>query len=245
MSLDEVALSGGRLTTGVVRVGQTVRRPTGPASQFTAALLDLLEQRGFAGSPRYLGRDSVGRDVLTFLPGNVPARFATWSDVQVGAAARLLRALHEATRGSSLAGDQAVVCHHDPGPNNTVFQEELPIAFIDFDTAAPGHPLEDLGYLAWTWCISSKASAPEPRAQARRVRAAADAYGLDGENRSQLISAILDRQTRNANFWRARLDAPDLQPEHRVTIGERIAWSLREHAHTSRHASTFAAALLT
>ncbi|WP_258564624.1 phosphotransferase, partial [Streptomyces himalayensis] len=27
---------------------------------------------------------------------------------------------------------------------------DVPVAFIDFDTAAPGDPLEDLGYMAWT-----------------------------------------------------------------------------------------------
>ena len=182
--------------------------------------------------------------MLTFLPGNVPARFATWSDFQVAAAARLLRALHEATRGSSLTADQAVVCHHDPGPNNTVFRDGLPIAFIDFDTNTPGHPLDDLGYLAWTWCISSKPSAPEPRAQARQVRAAADAYGLDGQSRNALVPAVPERQTRNARFWRARLDAPELHPEGQVVIGERIACSLQEYEHTSRYRSTFATALL-
>jgi aminoglycoside phosphotransferase (APT) family kinase protein len=37
----------------------------------------------------------------------------------------------------------------------------LPVAFIDFDTAADGgEPLDDLGYMAWTWCISSRADGP-------------------------------------------------------------------------------------
>jgi hypothetical protein len=47
------------MTRGVVRVGDTVRRPATPASTYVAALLDLLEQRGFAGAPRYLGRDEA------------------------------------------------------------------------------------------------------------------------------------------------------------------------------------------
>lgn len=40
------------------------------------------------------------------------------------------------------------MCHRDPGPNNVVFQEGRPYAFIDFDLAAPGAPLEDIGYMA-------------------------------------------------------------------------------------------------
>jgi aminoglycoside phosphotransferase (APT) family kinase protein len=37
-------------------------------------------------------------------------------------------------------------CHHDPGPNNTVFRDGRPVALIDFDFAAVGDPLEDVGY---------------------------------------------------------------------------------------------------
>ncbi|MGH3376720.1 MAG: phosphotransferase [Actinoallomurus sp.] len=65
-----------------------------------------------------------------------------WNDIQVTAAGVLLRSLHDATRDSGLTGKHPVVCHHDPGPNNAVFQAGLPVAFIDFDTAAGGEPLE-------------------------------------------------------------------------------------------------------
>ena len=69
----------------------------------------------------------------------------------MAAAGSLLCAFHDATRGSRLAGRNPVVCHHGPGPNNTVFVDNRPVAFIDFDTAAPGDALEDLGYMTWTW----------------------------------------------------------------------------------------------
>lgn len=48
----EVDLSGGRVTPGVVRVGMTVRRPTGKYSPFVHALLALLADAGFDRSPR-------------------------------------------------------------------------------------------------------------------------------------------------------------------------------------------------
>lgn len=174
---NEVPLSGGRITLGVVRVGDTVRRPATASSSFVAELLGDLHRQGFTGAPRHLGFDTAGREILTYLPGQVPARFQRWTDPQVAAAGSLLRAFHDATRGSRLAGRNPVVCHHDPGPNNTVFADDVPFAFIDFDTAAPGDPLEDLGYMAWTWCISSKPDAPPATAQAAQVRVLADAYG--------------------------------------------------------------------
>ncbi|MEU5339485.1 phosphotransferase [Streptomyces sp. NPDC020766] len=144
---DEVPLSGGRITQGVVRVGDTVRRPVTARSAFVAELLNYLQQRGFNGAPRYLGLDDTGRDTFTYVPSRVPARFQLWSDDQVVAAGTLLRSFHEATRGSRLAATHPVVCHHDPGPNNAVLHQGRPMAFTDFDTAAPGDPLEDLGYL--------------------------------------------------------------------------------------------------
>ncbi|RII17226.1 Phosphotransferase enzyme family protein [Streptomyces sp. YIM 130001] len=238
-----VPLRGGRTTRGVVRVGDTVRRPASPASPFVASLLDLLESRGFTGAPRHLGRDARGRDTLSYVPGWVPPTFRPWTDAQVAAAGALARDLHDATRGSDLAGRHQVVCHHDPGPNNAVFQDELPVAFIDFDMAAPGSPLEDVGYMAWLWCVSSKAGAPPVEVQATQVRVLADAYGLAGPERAALVDAMLERQARNARFWaevRAGFTAVEATA---AQIADRIAWSRREHEHTAGYRKVFESAL--
>ncbi len=239
----EVPLLGGRITDGVVRVGNTVRRPVTASSHFVAELLGHLEQRGLCDAPRYLGLDEAGRDTFSYLPGHVPAKFQRWTDVQVVAVGALLRSLHDATRDSDLTGGCPVVCHHDPGPNNTVFREGLPVAFIDFDTAAPGHPLEDVGYAAWTWCVSSKLTAPPATAQAAQVRILADAYGLDALTRADLVDAMLDRQARNARWWQEHLVRPGPRIASSEQIHSRIAWSMREHEHTAANRSTFSAAL--
>ncbi|ONI68107.1 aminoglycoside phosphotransferase [Kribbella sp. ALI-6-A] len=236
--MPEAAMRGGRLTRGVVRVGDTVRRPPSP---FAASLLALLEQRGFTAAPRHLGHDDSGRDTLTYLPGWVPAKLRPWTDTQVAAAGALARALHDATRGSLLAGPHQVVCHHDLGPNNTVFQDDLPVAFIDFDLAAPGSPLEDVGYMAWLWCVSSKPEARSVQAQAAQVRVLADAYGLTPSERAVLVDAMLERQSRNVRFW-AELPAGGIDTTAEQ-IADRIAWSRREHDHTTKHRADFAAAL--
>lgn len=164
----EVVLGGGRLTPGVVRVGGTVRRPVSPASRLAAMLLSHLAVEGFDGAPRYLGEDGLGCEILTFVPGEVPAKWRAFDDEQIMAAGILLRRMHDASRGlAERLGGGAVVCHHDPGPNNTVFRDDLPVAFIDFDFAAVGDPLEDVGYVAWSWCISSKLARGLPIEQAR------------------------------------------------------------------------------
>ena len=234
-------LVGGRLTPGVVRLGDTVRRPTSASSEFTSGLLTLLERRNFGGAPRFLGRTG-GMDVLSFIPGEVPARFRRWSDHQVRAAALLLRGMHDATRGSELAGRFDVVCHHDPGPNNTVFRDDVPVAFIDFDEAAPGSPLEDVAFLAWTWSISSTRPEP-PQEQARQVRLAADAYGLGEAERHVLVDCVLERQSRNVRFWARFLARPRTAPAPPDVLADRIGWSRREHAFVHRHREVFDRAL--
>ncbi|MFJ9084691.1 aminoglycoside phosphotransferase family protein [Streptomyces sp. NPDC102384] len=241
---NEVPLHGGRITPGVVRAGDTVRRPAGSSSRFVAELLTHLHQQpGFTGAPRHLGFDSDGREILSYLPGWVPARFQTWRTCQVAAAGTLLRSLHDATRNSRLTGPCSVVCHNDPGPNNTVFSDGVPVAFIDYDTAAPGEPLEDLGYMAWTWCISSKPTAPPPTSQATQLRILTDAYGLDAASRPHLLDAILTRQLRNAAWWRTHLTSPPPHAATNAEIHNRIHWSEDEHAYTTTHRKTFAAAL--
>ncbi|WP_429252444.1 phosphotransferase [Paraburkholderia sp. GAS333] len=83
-----------------------------------------LESVGYAGEPRYLGRD-----VLGYISGWVPAKFQRFASGQIAAAMLL--------RGSDLTDAHQVMFHDDPGPNNMMFQHGRPAAFIDFDFAAP------------------------------------------------------------------------------------------------------------
>jgi hypothetical protein len=71
MTDTEIPLNGGNMNSGVVRVGDTVRRPAGPWTSAVHALLDHLHAAGFHGAPRPLGLDGHGREVLTFISGTV------------------------------------------------------------------------------------------------------------------------------------------------------------------------------
>jgi Ser/Thr protein kinase RdoA (MazF antagonist) len=241
-SLDEIPLPSGRLTRGVVRIGDTVRRPSKASSPFVRRLLGRLGKLDASWAPRYLGQDSLGRDVLTFLPGSVPLKWRTFSNQQVSEAGRLLRRFHDATRGSDLAADSPVVCHNDPGPNNLVFQDDLPFAFIDFDTAAPGHPLDDLGYMAWAWCISSKPDRQSSTFQAAQVRVLVDAYGLE-VNRGAVVPRILGRVAQNIHFWSEKLTVPESTAITVDAIKQNIEWSKRELAYARANCELIAEAL--
>jgi hypothetical protein len=67
----ETPLEGGWVTEGVVRVGDTVRRPRGANAERVERLLEQLEAAGFEAAPRFLGSDDTGRTILSFIEGDV------------------------------------------------------------------------------------------------------------------------------------------------------------------------------
>ncbi len=187
----ETPLLGGRITPGVVRVGDTVRRPVGPHSPFVHDLLRHLEAVGFTHAPRFLGIDDHGRECLSYIEGSVPDNIdAGLTDDQLIDAAELLRRYHDATTGSDLAGSDEVVCHNDISPVNTVFVDGRPTALFDFDMAAPGPRIRDVSYGMFLW-LNLGTDGPPPDEQRRRIRVWCDAYGL--ADRSTLIEEVKQR----------------------------------------------------
>jgi len=194
---DEVPLSGGRVTGGVVRVGNTVRRPASAHSDFIRRLLDHLEAKRFEGAPSFLGTDEHGRDILTFVDGEVPSELAFHDDATLRRAASLIRRFHDlsaelvATPAAKAVGIE-VVCHNDLSPCNFVFRAGAPVAMIDFDAAAPGSRLHDLGYAAWLW-LDLGSPAVTPQHQRRRLATFTEAYGMQDQN--LVLAEVLRRQS--------------------------------------------------
>jgi len=201
----ETPLPGGRVTAGVVKVGDTVRRPIKGDRTLQHALLAYLEQEGFAGAPRFLSVDTLGREILSLLPGEVPRELGHYADAQLAAAAGLLRRFHDATTDFPLVreADAEVMCHNDWGPCNTVFSGDTPVGIIDFDTVAPGLRLWDLGYAAWLWLDIGN---PDYAAceQRRRLALFAAAYGAPACSAEQVAPFIVARQTALATSARER-----------------------------------------
>ncbi len=215
----EVAISGGRMTTGMVRRGDRLLRPMGPWSPAVHEYLRHLEAAGFDGAPRVLGIEG-SREVLTFIDGDV-ANDPHWqpgrghrlppyarTDLALRGAAKLVRQLHIAASGfrpavtsyrfrsgPPKAGE--IVCHGDLGPWNTVYRDGIPVAFIDWDAAQPADPVADLAAAAWTFVplappgqLSEAGFDPLPDLAAR-LHTFLDAYGLT--DRRAILPALRRR----------------------------------------------------
>jgi hypothetical protein len=179
--LAEISLSGGRLTPGIVRVGDTVRRPAKGNASFVHDLLLFLEDQGFPFAPRFFGRDEQGRDILSYLEGETwPGSGSGLSDELLEQSARAIRRYHDATAGSPLAQGHEIVAHHELGPHNTIFQGGYPVGFIDWDNAAPGTRLRDLANATYNYVDVSHWANQTAHEQARRIRLMCAAYGWDG-----------------------------------------------------------------
>lgn len=196
----EVELPQGDVTEGVVRVGDTVRRPHQEQSWAVAGYLDHLESVGFEGSPRFLGLDEQGRDVLTFLPGDVagdPVPEWAMQDALLESLGGFVRRLHEASAGftptepfppQSVEQDPfELVAHLDITPQNTVVRDGAVVGVVDFDLAGPTTRLIDSFNTAMHWVpLRHPDDLGHDVDQLARLRVFADAYGWTAEERAGL-----------------------------------------------------------
>ena len=147
--MKEIPLKGGRSTDGVVRVGDTLRRPHKQESEFVNSVLKYLEEQGYPYSQRYLGLDECSRDTFAFIEGYVPGEIGNTTLSQLCAFMKIVKNLHDVS--SDFAPEGKVICHNDLSPCNTVFRNDIPVAIIDWDSAAFGERWEDLTYILWLW----------------------------------------------------------------------------------------------
>lgn len=195
---EEIELSGGA-QRHVVRVGNTVRIAAHRRSDFVAGLLGHLEQVGFDGAPRWLGRAEDGRDVLTYIEGSVPGNPPyNLDDDQVFAAADLVRRFHDAVAETPLCEGAETVCHGDLGPHNTVFRDRWPVAIIDWDDGVgPGPRAVDFADAVWGFADVTSDSVPVID-QARRVAAMCAGYpGMTPRIVVDELAAQFERARRN------------------------------------------------
>ena len=248
--------------TTLAKVGNTVRRSIGPWTPAVHALLRHLERVGFNGAPRVLDIHAQGREVLTYIPGNVPrgASPDIATDRALLEVGLLLRRYHEAVSGFSLPqgiewyggadpDPGSVVCHNDLAPRNTVFRKGSPVAFVDFDLASPAQPAWDVAHLAWQFvpladeegCALHGWSSPPDRAG--RLRLLSDGYGLSEQDRIGFPELVARRMEATASGIEAL--AAEGVPAQRRWVEEGVPALVRvEGDWVERHREVLREALL-
>ena len=212
----EENLLGGNSST-VVRNGDTVLREAGAWSGQVQRLLGHLRASGILEVPEALGFDDQGREVLSFLPGQVgldPLPEALRGEELLVSAAQLLRRIHDASQELVQACPDGwrvparppleVICHGDFAPYNCVYQQGRLSGVIDFDHAHPGSRAWDLAYALYRFAPITHPSNPDGygtlAAQCRRVGLFCEAYRPP--DRSQLAAAIRARLQYMADYLR-------------------------------------------
>jgi hypothetical protein len=259
----EQELEGGIANRGkVVRAGSHVLRPAGPHTASIHAFLRAVRRAGFEGASSPVGVDEDGRERLVFIEGDVPlVPYPEWSqaDTALASIARLLRGLHDAARGfdpARLAWNDAladpaggtIVCHNDVELSNVVFRDGIAVALLDFEFAAPGRPVYDLAHLA-RLCVPIEDDFDQvrlgwrPADRPARLRLVADAYGLDRDGRTELLTAMDDAIDRIEAAVRRSVGAGDRNAIAMVERTGGIEKYDRRRRWWATHHDVFAAAL--
>lgn len=216
-------LAGGNVS-GAWRVGDTVRRTTGPWTPAVHALLEHLGPR-LPHVPSVLGFDEHDREVLTYLPGRVvDADLELLTEAQLASLLRWSRALHDAVGGFEHPGPwrffgvdaPTLIGHNDIAPYNVCFDGDELVGVFDWDLAGPSTPLLELGFIAWN-CVPLWRDIG-PQASAARLRVIAAAYG--SVSAREILAAVRPRIELLLDGIPAAAAAGDTGMANLMTVGE-------------------------
>ncbi len=224
-----------KLTTNdkhpILRIDETVHRPTGWWTPAVHELLKYLESVGFKYSPRVLGFDEEGREVLSYIKGESgkDGWLKILSDHGLSKFAKFLREYHDAVAGFKPAEDSEwayakgglkqgqIICHGDFGPWNVVWQGAAPIGLVDWDMAFPAEPRYDILY-ALQYAVPFRKDEttikwhhfPEVPDRQHRIQTFAEAYGL--ESIGDVVDGVADVQRKGIDYVKV-LAERGLQPQ--------------------------------
>jgi aminoglycoside phosphotransferase (APT) family kinase protein len=104
--------------------------------------------------------------------------------------------------------EDEIVTHGDMGPWNIVYRGSKPVGLIDWDSAQPRRPLDDLARTAWKVVPLGTSETlraygfSEPFDTARRLRLFCDAYGLkDRPSVVPALSTVKQLEAEKLRYW--------------------------------------------
>lgn len=199
--MEEILLTGGNATDGVVRVGSTVRKPWTAATPSVLAYMRAMRDSG-VDMPVVYGQDAKGRQVTEFVPGCLAMDSPPLSLSELSRVGRLVRAIHDASAAYEPDSDSSwithipapradLICHNDLAPWNLLIGDRW--VFIDWDAAAPSTRLWDLAYAAQAFTLNDASA--NPLEAARALASFIDGYSADDELRAALPVTMWQRTT--------------------------------------------------
>ena len=196
MTNEETILSGGTNADSVVKIGNTVHRSKTKNFEFIHLMLLWLEKHGCSYAPKFLGIDEQGREMLSYLEGEVPREIPMTFAQKVNAI-KILRQFHDTLAGTKFAGAAETVCHHDFAPWNIIIHKRKVVGMIDFDEVGPGKRIDDVTYFIWT-ALDLGIAPVSDKQQIKNIATLAKAYQLTNNN--EIITSFLSQQNRILKF---------------------------------------------
>jgi hypothetical protein len=228
--MDETTLNNNEKRP-ITRIGDTVHRPTHHWTPAVHDLLNYLQSVDFKYSPKVLGFDDDGREILSYVNGQSGADGWTKiiTDEGLRRFAKLLREYHEAIAGYAPPAnaewacaigapkDGQIMCHGDFGPWNIVWHDDEPVGIVDWDLAVPAEPRFDVLYaLEYSAPFRDDENTikwhhfPEVPDRKHRIDIFAEAYGLT--ELGDVVTDVATMQRQVAGFEK-QLAERGLQPQ--------------------------------
>ncbi len=213
-----------------MRSGNHVLRPSNNHTPTIHRFLETIARAGFDGASQPIGVDDDGRERLHFIAGEVAVPpYPDWAqtDETLASIARLMRRFHDASASFVARADDtwssemvdpergAVICHNDVCLENVVFRDGEAVGLLDFDFAAPGRAVYDLACFA-RMCVPIDDDNNRPRFGWQpadlpaRLRLIADEYGLNADQRAEMVAALDGTIVRGGEFVLRRVAAGDV-----------------------------------
>lgn len=215
----------------IERIGNTVHRPTHHWTPAVHDLLNYLQSVGFKYSPKVLGFDDAGREILSYIDGQSGGD--GWANVITDDGlrkfAKLLRTYHDAIAGYTPSANAEwacvtgapkngqIMCHGDFGPWNIVWKDSEPVGIVDWDLVVPAEPRFDMLYaLEYSAPFRDDETTikwhhfPEVPNRKQRIEVFAEAYGLT--DLGDVVTDVAAMQRKVAGFER-QLAERGLQPQ--------------------------------
>lgn len=194
---------------GVVRTGETVRRPVRPWSGSVCRFQRFMEADGL---PVEAVMEMTGSAVVTAFCEGETNHPRGWSDEALYEVGRLLARFHrraasfEAGPGDvwqpwclrEIGGGERLCCHGDFAPWNLLTRGGLPLLVVDWEYAGPLDPMVELSRVCWLFPqlvdddVARRWALPDAKKRAEQVRIVCDGYGLVAAQRRRLPEQIVE-----------------------------------------------------